>query len=138
MLIKRRRGWELRAGEATPEAVFRQRRTLMKAVAAGSILGALSPLASRLAVGADAAASPDPTADLYPVKRNERYVLDRPLTPEKDVTTYNNFYEYGSDKDIYEDAQQLKTRPWTVAIDGMVESQMTLGIDDLIRKMPLE
>jgi sulfoxide reductase catalytic subunit YedY len=139
MFIKKKRGWEMRESEATPEAAFLNRRNLMKAVAASSILAAGSGLVDRLlsdtAIAADA---PDPTADLYPATHNERYVLDRPVTPEKDVTTYNNFYEYGSQKEIYDAAQQLKIRPWTVAFDGMVEKPLTIGFDDLVRKMPLE
>jgi methionine sulfoxide reductase catalytic subunit len=81
---------------------------------------------------------PDPTADLYPAKRNELYRLDRPVTDEKQVENYNNFYEFGTDKDIAEDAQALKIRPWTVTIDGLVEKPTTIAFDDLIRKMPLE
>jgi sulfoxide reductase catalytic subunit YedY len=140
MLIKRKRGWEIRASEATPEHVFHDRRRLMKAVAAGSIAVAASPLADALfgSEGARAAAEADPTADLYPAKHNPRYTLDRPVTAEADVTSYNNFYEFGSQKDIADEAQALKIRPWTVAIDGMVEKPMTVAIDDLIRKMPLE
>ena len=143
MLIKKRRGWELRESEAAPESVFLNRRALIKAAAAGGILAAggalIGGLPSQTAGAASTPATPDPTADLYPAKRNERFVLDRAVTPEKDVTTYNNFYEYGTSKDIYEAADEyLKIRPWTVAIDGMVEKPMTVGIDDLIRKMPLE
>jgi len=143
MLIKKRRGWELRESEAASESVFLNRRALIKAAAAGGILAAggalIGGLPSQTAGAAATPATPDPTADLYPAKRNERYVLDRAVTPEKEVTTYNNFYEYGTSKDIYEAADEyLKIRPWTVAIDGMVEKPMTVGIDDLIRKMPLE
>ena len=43
---------------------------------------------------------PDPTRDLYPAKRNEKYVLDRPLTDEKINGNYNNFYEFGTSKDV--------------------------------------
>jgi sulfoxide reductase catalytic subunit YedY len=139
MLIKKRRGWEVRESEATPEAVFLDRRALMKAVAAGSILAAGAGLVGQVMPSAARAAdAPDPTADLYPAKRNETYVLDRPVTPEKDVTTYNNFYEFGTDKEIYEDAQALKIRPWTVVFDGMVEKPATVDFDTLIRRMPLE
>jgi sulfoxide reductase catalytic subunit YedY len=143
MLIRKRRGWELRESEAAPESVFLNRRALIKAAAAGGILAAGGALIGGLPSGSAGAASspatPDPTADLYPAKRNERFVLDRAVTPEKDVTTYNNFYEYGTSKDIYEAADEyLKIRPWTVAIDGMVEKPMTVGFDELIRKMPLE
>jgi sulfoxide reductase catalytic subunit YedY len=139
MFIKKKRGWEMREDEATPEHVFAQRRTLMKAIAASSILAASAPLLGDFLPGAaHAADSADPTADLYPARRDDRYVLDRPITDEKLVTTYNNFYEFGSQKDIYEAAQALKIRPWTVAFDGMVEKPFTIAFDDLIRKMPLE
>jgi sulfoxide reductase catalytic subunit YedY len=81
---------------------------------------------------------PDPTRDLYPAKRNEAFTLDRPITDEAVNTAYNNFYEFGSAKTIAKAAQALKVRPWTVKIDGMVEKPQEIGIDDLIRKMPLE
>ena len=137
MLIKKRRGWELRESEATPEHVFHARRELIKAAAAGSILAAAAPFFGAPSAAAPAA-EPDPTADLYPAKRNERYVLDRPITAEKEVTTYNNFYEFGSQKTIWSTAQDLKIRPWSVVIDGMVDKPVTIAFDDLIRKMPIE
>ena len=80
----------------------------------------------------------DPSAGLYPVKRNPRYTLDRPITDPKYSENYNNFYEFGSEKAIADDAQALKIRPWTVKIDGMVEKPIEIGIDDLLKKMPLE
>ncbi len=67
-----------------------------------------------------------------------KFALDRPITDEKINTNYNNFYEFGSSKTIAKAAQALKLRPWTVKIDGMVEKEQEIGIDDLIRKMPLE
>ena len=138
MLIKRKRGWEIPEREATPEAVFHDRRRLIKAMGLGAIGAAASagPLAS-LAFAADDSAA-DPSAGLYPVKRNERYALDRPITPEKLVESYNNFYEFGSQKEISDSAQALPIRPWTVSIDGMVEKPFTIDIDDLLKKMPLE
>jgi methionine sulfoxide reductase catalytic subunit len=132
MLIRRKKGWELPESAATDEAVFHDRRRLMRGLAAGSIL------APGLLRGGMAFAADDPSAGLYPAKRNDKYTLDRPLTDEKAATTYNNFYEYGTDKSIWEDAQQLKTRPWAIKIDGMVEKPMTVDIDDLLKKMPLE
>ena len=80
----------------------------------------------------------DPSAHLYPVEQNPAYTLDRPLTPEDFATTYNNYYEFGSYKEIWQNAQELPIRPWTVEFDGMVEEPMTVGIDDLLAKMPLE
>jgi methionine sulfoxide reductase catalytic subunit len=140
MLIKRKRGWELPESQATPESVYLDRRELMKAVAAGAILGAAAPLLGSKLIGAALAADAekDPTADLYPAKRNLRYRLDRELSPEDEATTYNNFYEFGSQKTISRAAQALPIRPWQVKIDGMVEAPKTIDIDELIRAMPLE
>ncbi|HEV8033091.1 MAG TPA: protein-methionine-sulfoxide reductase catalytic subunit MsrP [Stellaceae bacterium] len=132
MLIRRKRGWELPESAATSEAAFRDRRRLIQGIAAGPILAAgLGPLSAL----ADEA---DPSAGLYPAKRDERYTLDRPITDEKASTTYNNFYEFGPDKSIWREAQALKVRPWTIKIDGMVEMPITLGIDDLLKKVSLE
>jgi sulfoxide reductase catalytic subunit YedY len=134
MHVIRRRGWEIPEREATPEHLFLDRRAFLAATGMAAI--ALSPTLARAQRLADV---PDPTADLYPAKRNEKYVLDRPITEEKINTNYNNFYEFGTDKYISRAAQQyLKVRPWTVKIDGMVEKAQEIAIDDLIRKMPLE
>ena len=135
MLIRSRRGWEMAERDATPEAVFEDRRRLAKALAAGPLLLGTG---LGLAPGSPRAAEADPSAGLYPVKRNARYTLDRDVTDERIVTTYNNFYEFGSHKQIWQAAQKLKTRPWTVTIDGMVEKKLTLDIDALLKRMPLE
>ncbi|HXY98405.1 MAG TPA: protein-methionine-sulfoxide reductase catalytic subunit MsrP [Stellaceae bacterium] len=134
MLIRRKRGWELRESEATPEALFRDRRRIVQAMGMGALVVAAAPSSGVLAATPPA----DPSAGLYPAKRNERYTLDRPITDEKLATTYNNFYEYGSQKTIAEDAQELPIRPWSVTIDGMVEKPMTLAMDDLLKRVSLE
>jgi sulfoxide reductase catalytic subunit YedY len=134
MPVIRRRGWELPEHLATPEHLFFDRRAFV-AAAMGVAAGSLVP---DLALAQRVADLPDPTADLYPAKRNAKYTLDRPITDEKVNGNYNNFYEFGADKSIARAAQALKVRPWTVTIDGMVEKPMQLGIDDLIRKMPIE
>jgi methionine sulfoxide reductase catalytic subunit len=135
MQIRVKRGWELPESAATPEAVFADRRRLVKGIAAGSILLATGALGAGRA-RADAPA--DPSARLYPMKRNEAYKLDRPITDEKLAISYNNYYEFGSSKDIKDDAQALPLRPWTVKIEGKVEKPITIGIDELLAKMPLE
>jgi sulfoxide reductase catalytic subunit YedY len=129
MHILHRRGWEIPESQATPEPIYLNRRAL---------IGGAAALAASAALPSIARADADPTADLYPAKRNEKFALDRALTPESKAGNYNNFYEYGTDKYIAGRAQQLKARPWTVKIDGMVEKEMTVGIDDLIRAMPIE
>ena len=133
MRVIRRRGWELPEHQATPEHLFFNRRQLLAAGAAAAF--AVSParaLAQRISD------LPDPSALLYPVKRNEKFVLDRPITDEGVNTTYNNYYEFGSAKTIARAAQALPLRPWTIKIDGMVEKPQEIGIDDLLAKMPLE
>jgi methionine sulfoxide reductase catalytic subunit len=138
MLIRRRRGWELPETAATPEHVFHRRRQLLKSIAAGPILLAGASAMKWTALAGEADAQDDPSAGRYPVARNERYVLDRPLSDERLVTTYNNFYEFGSHKQIWQAAQSLPLRPWTVTLDGMVEREQVLDIDDLLARMPLE
>jgi sulfoxide reductase catalytic subunit YedY len=136
MLIKHRRSWELKESEATPEAAFLDRRRLLvgaTVLAGGALVGGAPAPASE--VRAEVA---DPTAALYPAKRNDAYKLDRDVTPEKVTANYNNFYEYGEAKTIASAAQALQARPWTIRIDGMVENAREVGIDDLIKAMPIE
>jgi sulfoxide reductase catalytic subunit YedY len=133
MLIRRYRGWELPERAATPEAAYVGRRRLLKTIAAGAMLA--PGLASAIAAPA---VEQDPSAGLYPFKHDPRYTVDRPPTAEKLVASYNNFYEFGSEKSIADAAQALKIRPWTVKIDGMVDKPFTVDIDDLLKKMPLE
>jgi methionine sulfoxide reductase catalytic subunit len=133
MHVIRRRGWEIPERLATPEHLFFNRRAFLAGSGAAAL--ALSP---ELTWAQRIADLPDPTANLYPVKRNDKYAIDRPITDEKTNNSYNNFYEFGSSKTIAKAAQALKLRPWTIKIDGMVEKAQEIGIDDLLRKMPLE
>ncbi|HEX8416626.1 MAG TPA: protein-methionine-sulfoxide reductase catalytic subunit MsrP [Methylobacterium sp.] len=130
MHIRRTRGWDIPGHLATPEDVFLNRRALLggaAGIAAGSLIG--TPYAF---------AAADPTADLYPAKRNESYVLDRAVTAERFSAEYNNFYEFSTAKTVRPASDALKTRPWTIKIDGLVEKPFEIGVDDLIRKMGLE
>ncbi len=129
MLIKSPKGWKIPESQATPEAVALDRRTLLAGVGA---------IAASAAFPARARAAGDPTADLYPAKRNPIFKLARDVTPELINATYNNFYEFGSHKQISRAAQALVIRPWEIKIDGLVEKPFTITIDDLIAKMSLE
>jgi len=135
MNIIRRRGWEIPERLVTPERLVFDRRAFL---AGGASALALAPYAAIAQRVDDLATLSDPSADLYPAKRNETYKLDRPITDERINTHYNNFYEFNSSKDVAVQAQKLPIRPWTVKIDGLVEKPMEIGIDDLIRKMTLE
>ncbi len=143
MAKRQKPGWELPAAAATPEAVFNDRRRLLKAMGVGSIILAAPAVArwSEPAVVQPPAMAPEIAAEqaaLYPVPRNERYRVERPLTDEEFATTYNNFYEFGSHKRIWRAAQALPTSPWQVTIDGLVEKPITIDAHDLIKRMPLE
>ncbi len=133
MHVIRRRGWEIPERLATPEKLFLDRRAFLAATGATAMA-----LAPGMALAQRVTDIPDPTKDLYPLKRNDKFTLDRPVTDEKINLSYNNFYEFGSSKNVAKAAQALKLRPWTIKIDGMVEKAQEIGIDDLIRKMPLE
>ena len=133
MLTRSKPRWALPESAATPESAFFNRRELCKSIPGGTILA--GPL---LGFSRSASAAADPSSDLYPAKRNGKYELDRDVTPEKIATTYNNFYEFGSHKNVWRAAQKLKIRPWTVTFDGMVEKEKTVDVDALLRGMALE
>ena len=83
MLVKSKRGWEISESEATPEAAFLDRRRIVQAMGLGALIAATGAAALDLGEARAAAPPPDPSAGLYPVKRNETYTLDRPITDEK-------------------------------------------------------
>jgi sulfoxide reductase catalytic subunit YedY len=130
MFIKHTRGWEVGENKATPEGVYLRRRELVAAMGLGSLSLGLPSLAR--------ADNKDPSAGLYPAKRNDRYGVPTPMTEERRATTYNNFYEFGFDKSIWRDAQKLEVRPWTIKVSGMVEKPFEIAIDDLLSRVPLE
>lgn len=134
MHVIHRQSWEIPESLATPEHLFFNRRAFLGAAAGAGAL-ALAPGRAHAQRVADL---PDPSANLYPFKLNEKYKLDRPITPPEINGAYNNFYEFGSSKAIAKAAQALKVRPWTIKIDGMVEKPIEIGFDDLIKQMPME
>lgn len=126
----RRKGWEIRESEATPEHLVLNRRALIKSAGAAGLLAA---------TGSGAFANdPAPTDALHPYARNPRFTVERELTPENIASNYNNFYEFGTSKATAGAAQALKTRPWTVQVDGLVEKPLRLDMDDIINLMPRE
>ncbi|WFR80237.1 protein-methionine-sulfoxide reductase catalytic subunit MsrP [Janthinobacterium rivuli] len=135
MLIKRSpNGIELPySSEITPRAVFESRRSFIKQVALGSMSSAaLLEMASREAFAQGI--NPKLAAKLNPA-----YSALEKQTAYKDATTYNNFYEFGTDKsDPAQNAGTLRTRPWTVSIEGEVKKPMTLDLDALLKLAPLE
>lgn len=132
MLIKRRRGWELAERQVTDEAIYMRRREILAALGLGGAL-----LAAPQAVLAQDKEA-DPSAGLYPVKRNAKFGEPGPITNERQATTYNNYYEFDTDKSIWRAAQKMPIRPWTIKVSGMVEKPFEIAIDELLAKMRLE
>jgi sulfoxide reductase catalytic subunit YedY len=124
-----RREWDLPESAATAESVYLSRRALLKAAG----VGAAAYGASRLIGCAHAALPPGVATTVNPT-----YVPGRAITNEKDATTYNNYYEVDTDKDIWQAAQKIPQRPWTLQIDGLCANKKTYAIDDLLKQMPLE
>jgi methionine sulfoxide reductase catalytic subunit len=113
------------SSEITPKELFYARRQFMQ-VAGGLSLAALLP-------GAVWAGE-----KFNDIKKSAYTVLDE-LTPLKDVTRYNNFYEFGTGKeDPAVNAAHFKTRPWTITIEGEVKKPKVFAIDELLKMAPLE
>ena len=128
MPIKLRQNWALPEVAVTPEHYYMSRRHWLQA--AGFAGAGLAVMFAGGAINlARAAIGP------YPATRNGAYVGGRALTPEDEATTYTNFYEFGSSKNIWRRAQKLTTDPWSVTIDGRVETPVTLDAEDLLQQL---
>ncbi len=116
--------------EVTPEHSYINRREWLRAAgflglglaSTASGVGLLSNVTNAAITG-------------YPAPPNSAYQLDRELTPEGVATTYTNFYEFGSSKNIWRRAKKLATDPWMITIDGLVETDMQLDAIDLVTKI---
>ena len=124
MVIKR--APKFKASDITDLQVYLNRRAFM----AGAAALLLAPSAAR--------ADSTPTGEPLKATRNPKFSLEEKQTKFDDATSYNNFYEFGMDKeDPKKNAKTLKTRPWTVMVDGLVQKPKRYDIDDLLR-FPLE
>ena len=129
MLIKQ--APDIRPSEITDESLYLRRREFLQAAA----VPVLAAAAAGLAPVALAAAQDDP----LPNVRKGAITINEPWTPYEDVTTYNNFYEFGTDKaDPARNVRSFRLRPWTVKIDGLVNKPGDYGVDDLMKAQPLE
>lgn len=122
---------DIRPSEITPEAVWRSRRQWLQQVAAGSLATALP-----WGVRAD---EQEPQGPVLEARPNPDLSVDEPANGWRDITTYNNFYEFGTGKsDPSEYAGRMQIEPWQVRIDGAVRRPVTLDMDALLRLAPLE
>ncbi|HEU5293411.1 MAG TPA: protein-methionine-sulfoxide reductase catalytic subunit MsrP [Burkholderiaceae bacterium] len=118
------------ASEITPRAVFAARRRWLVAIGA---LGALGPRLARAGAASNGAPLPSARSAVAGAITMEK------VTPLADAISYNNYYEFGTDKsDPAQHAHALKTRPWSVSIEGEVKKPIALSIDDLLKLAPME
>jgi len=128
----------IRSSEITPQHVLEQHQQNRRRFLTGAAAFGAGTLAARYL--------PDvlnPRTTVHAADQLQtipgKYSTTEPQTPFNRATTYNNFYEFGTDKsDPSRNAHTLKTRPWTIQITGMVKKPQTINIDDLIHYRPLE
>ena len=130
------------SSEITHRGVYEGRRDLLKVLATGAAGGVMASWASRQALAQGSAWGQRP-GKLAPLNASASK-LDGALTMEKvtaykDASTYNNYYEFGTDKsDPAVNAHSLKTAPWSVEIEGLVKKPGKLNLEDLLKLSPLE
>ena len=115
----------IRAGDITDEAVHRDRRRLVAALGLAPGLGL---------IGCSEAAPPPTKAVVTPAQAASGFRTAEEQTRERDATTYNNFYEFGSNKDDPSNAAKtLRTSPWSVAVGGHCAKPGVVSLDDLLK-----
>jgi len=135
MLIKK--PGDIPFSEVTPKSVYLNRRTfLMGAAAAGAVVAASGPVGRWLV---PAPVSAQGQGRKIPGVVKGPYAATDRLSSYNDVTTYNNYYEFGTDKaEPAQLARNFKTSPWTVTIEGEVAKPQTFSVDDLMKLAALE
>lgn len=122
----------IRPSEITSRDNYLNRRQFIRA---GAIAGA-----SLSAPAALAAVIPDePLAKLADIRKPSPFSTDETLTSYDDVTTYNNFYEFGTGKDDpHRNAQDFEPQPWSITVDGHAENTGTFHLEDFVKPHTLE
>jgi len=127
MLIKNHD--DIRSSEITPENLYYSRREFMRAASVAGIGLATEALFPHRLVG----------QERWPRGKEGLYDTDEEVNTFKEITTYNNFYEFGTDKsDPSEYSGDFKPRPWTVKVDGAVRKPAVYHLEDLVKPFKLE
>src|SRR5262249_26844994 len=126
--MRTRRPSKILPSEITPRDQYLRRREFIAGAAALGLGSAIAALRGRGANAAPLQASKSPLS-----------TSEEPLTPLKDITSYNNYYEFGTDKDDpARNAHTLTIKPWKIKIDGLVAKPADYDLDDLIKPIQLE
>ena len=124
---------KIKSADITPKEVFENRRNLLKILTLGSLAAGFSS-----SLQSDAFAVGESNKKLK-AKFNQKYSVNDKQTSFKDATTYNNFYEFGMDKDDpARYSKSLITRPWTVSVEGLVQKPQVFDFDSLIKLSVME
>jgi sulfoxide reductase catalytic subunit YedY len=135
MLIKKKDEEHIPSSEITPRSLYMNRR---KFVAGTAVAGAAAIAGFGLRDLAFPVTVAEANATIDGIKKSSFSSTEK-ITPYKDVTTYNNYYEFSTDK--YEPAdlaKNFKTRPWNVTIDGLAKKKQVLDVDSIIKMAPAE
>ena len=125
-----RRPSDIRPSDITPRSVYLRRREFCKQAVA---LGLIAPLLAPTSNGAQSLTAPKLPGKPSPFSTQEK------LSSYSDITRYNNFYEFGTDKNepaMY--APKMKTRPWSIAVEGEVKRKGPIDLEELLKLAPME
>ncbi len=138
MLILRSSRSQPAPSEITPESVYWQRREFLAAAGQAVLGSSLLSLSGPLALAASSKAYPE-ISEVKPNAKFQEAALKKRLTRFEDLSSYNNFYEFGFDKsDPKKNGQSLKTSPWTVKVHGLVDKPADYQLEDFIKPFALE
>lgn len=133
MHIKNRTSSDIAESEITPYEVYQSRRKFIKG-SAGILLASTVSSMTGLLSSAHAAVK-----QKLDYTRSGRFNTDESLTPYEDVTTYNNFYEFGTSKSApAQEAHRLRTSPWDINITGEINKPATYQLEDILKNQVLE
>ncbi|MFA5907239.1 MAG: protein-methionine-sulfoxide reductase catalytic subunit MsrP [Vicinamibacterales bacterium] len=136
MLIKK--AADLRESDVTPKETYLRRREFL-AVAGSTAVAVATNGLGPVFTGPPTAAAQNPAAQKLANLKHSPFSTDEKLNSYKDITTYNNFYEFGLDKaDPGKYAHTLKPRPWSVVVEGQCAKPGTYNIEDIMKYAPLE
>ena len=139
-IIRLPKSWEIPEQEATPESVYFNRRRFLKTLFGAGVGVTIMPIVgckqdeqvnSKLADSLD-------TASLAAEPNSTFSAVDRPTTDSILAGQYNNYYEFGSGKSIWQAAQTLPAEDWKVEVTGLVKNPRTYDLDDLQKTFPIE
>ena len=126
---------DIKSSEITPKSLFVNRRAFLTGAASAGLAAAAAVGFRKLGAPADVALANTKMAGV----QKSSFSTTETITPYKDVTNYNNYYEFSTDK--YEPAglaKNFKTRPWTVSVEGLVKKKKGLDVDSIIKLAPAE